>query len=92
MLFIVKGGGGIFVPNIQLMIDSDTRTNIRKIREIKGYSQEYMANELEMSTKSYSRIECGETSLSVTRLKQIAEIFGVSIAAILEFDFKKLFV
>jgi|TARA_B110001469_G_scaffold125910_1_gene142278 transcriptional regulator with XRE-family HTH domain len=74
------------------MIDSDTRTNIRKIREIKGYSQEFMANELEISIKSYSRIECGETSLSVTRLKQIAAVFGVSISTLMEFDVKKFFV
>jgi transcriptional regulator with XRE-family HTH domain len=51
-----------------------------------------MANELEISIKSYSRIECGETSLSVTRLKQIAAVFGVSISTLMEFDVKKFFV
>ncbi len=73
------------------MIDLDTRINIRKIREIKGFSQEYVATELSISTKSYSRIECGETSLSVTRLKQIAAVFDVSVALIIEFDVKRLF-
>ena len=51
-----------------------------------------MANELEISIKSYSRIECRETSLSVTRRKQIAAVFGVSISTLMEFDVKKFFV
>jgi len=53
------------------MIDPQTRHNIRKIREIKGYSQDYMAIELEVSSKSYSRIECGKTGLSISRLKKL---------------------
>ena len=73
------------------MIDPQTRHNIRKIREIKGYSQYYMAIELEVSSKSYSRIECGKTGLSISRLKNIAEILGLSAGEIIDFDSKNIF-
>jgi len=68
------------------MIDIQTRHNIRKIREVLGYRQDYMANELGISSKSYSRIECGKTGLTISRLKQIATIFGISAGEIMEFD------
>ena len=73
------------------MIDPQTRHNIRKIREIKGYSQDYMAIELEVSSKSYYRIECGKTGLSISRLKNIAEILGLSAGEIIDFDSKNIF-
>ena len=60
--------------------------NLRKIRELKGYSQEYMAQQLEISTKSYSRIEKGETKLSILRLDRIASILGLTVNEVIEFD------
>ncbi|MBV7440060.1 helix-turn-helix transcriptional regulator [Weeksellaceae bacterium TAE3-ERU29] len=54
--------------------------NIRKIREKKGYSQEYMAQELEISQATYARIENQATRLTVERLYQIAEILNTDIA------------
>ncbi|MCB0482781.1 MAG: helix-turn-helix transcriptional regulator [Flavobacteriales bacterium] len=65
--------------------------NLRKIRELRGYGQEFMANQLEISTKTYSRIESGETKLPVMRLDKISEILGVSISEILEFDSNNAF-
>jgi len=35
--------------------------NIRKIRELKGFTQEHLANELDISIRAYSKIETGET-------------------------------
>ena len=37
--------------------------NLRKIRRDKNYSQEYLANLLNISQKAYSDIEQGKTSL-----------------------------
>lgn len=53
--------------------------NIRKIREQKGFSQEYMANVLNISQASYARMESEETKITVERLQKIAEILETSI-------------
>lgn len=53
--------------------------NIRKIREQKGFSQEYMANVLNISQASYARMENEETKITVERLQKIAEILQTSI-------------
>lgn len=53
--------------------------NIRKIREQKGFSQEYMANTLNISQASYARMENEETKITVERLQKIAEILETSI-------------
>ena len=34
--------------------------NIRKIRELKGLSQEYMASQLSLSQRAYSKLESGK--------------------------------
>ena len=39
--------------------------NIRKFRELKGYSQEYMANEMELTQASYAKLESNSTKISV---------------------------
>jgi transcriptional regulator with XRE-family HTH domain len=49
-------------------------SKIRKIREIKGFSQEYVASRLEVTQNTYSKIERGETSLSVEKPATICEI------------------
>ncbi|MDO4782536.1 MAG: helix-turn-helix transcriptional regulator [Capnocytophaga felis] len=53
--------------------------NIRKIREQKGFSQEYIANELNISQASYARLENEDTKITVERLYQIAKILDTEI-------------
>lgn len=48
--------------------------NIRIIREMKGYSQEYMAAMLDMSQSGYSKIEMGVSQLSIAKLEKISDI------------------
>lgn len=52
---------------------------IRFLRETKNWSQEEMANKLGMSTNGYSKIERGETRLSMPKLEQIVEVFDTDI-------------
>ena len=47
-------------------------TNIRRVRESKAYSQEYMAAKMGMSQNGYSKIELNYTRLTVERLLAIA--------------------
>ena len=58
--------------------------NIRKIRELKGYSQEYMAMELGISQPSYARIENGMTVPKIDRLQRIANILNVELSVLFD--------
>lgn len=49
---------------------------IKKIREIKGFSQEYVATKLNITQNSYSKIERGETNLNFSKLNEICEIIN----------------
>ncbi len=48
--------------------------NIRKVREYRNYTQEYLAAKLCISQNAYSKIELGYTKITVDRLLHIAEI------------------
>lgn len=63
---------------------------IRKIREMRGYTQEYVASQLEICTKWYGKIENGRAPLSYSRLQQVAEILEVDVVEILNFSEKNL--
>lgn len=60
--------------------------NIRKQREKKGFSQEYMANSLDISQASYARLENEDTKITIDRLYKIAEVLEVNITDFLEID------
>lgn len=63
---------------------------IRVLRELKGFKQDFVANELNMTTNGYGKIERNETDVLFSRLEQIAKIFSVSVADILSIDEKKI--
>ena len=52
---------------------------IRFLRESKNWSQEDMAVKLGMSTNGYSKIERGESQVSLQRLEVIATTFDIDI-------------
>ncbi len=66
----------------------DIGTKIRKLREIKGLSQENMADELKMSQTGYGKIERNEVGISFDKLSKIAEIFETNVENIIGFDDK----
>ncbi|CAG5069605.1 hypothetical protein DYBT9623_02341 [Dyadobacter sp. CECT 9623] len=51
--------------------------NIRKIREYRDYTQEYLAMKLGISQNAYSKIELAYTRITLERLIQIAQILEV---------------
>ena len=57
---------------------------IKRIREQKGYTQDYMAVELGISQASYARIESEESKLTVDRLLEISAILETDIATFLD--------
>ncbi len=64
---------------------------IKKIRELKNYTQEFMANELSMSISNYSKIERDEISITLDRLEEIAIVLKMKFQDILAFDEKNVF-
>ncbi len=66
-------------------------SKIKTIREMKNFTQEYVAERLEMSQSNYSRIERNEINIPVKTLQSLAEIFELSLTDLIEFDAKYFF-
>jgi transcriptional regulator with XRE-family HTH domain len=64
---------------------------IRKIREIKGFSQEYLATLMDISPQAYGKIEREETKLDFGRLETIAKLMKVDPLDIVNFDENHVF-
>lgn len=64
---------------------------IKKVREIKGYTREYMAAQLEMSVSNYGKLERDEIPITLEKLQLISESLGVNYVDILSFDEKQVF-
>jgi len=57
--------------------------NIRRLRQKKGWTLVQIANKVQVSVPAFSKIETGPTDINMSRLKQLADIFEVSILDIL---------
>jgi transcriptional regulator with XRE-family HTH domain len=67
------------------MLNTNTITwTLRACREARGFSQEYMADMLDIGQSAYANIESGKTTLSIERLIQITTILELNIHEILE--------
>ena len=61
---------------------------IRKIREVrkqKGYSNDAMAVDLDMSTSAYNKLERLETALTLERFIKIREILNIPYSELFEY-------
>jgi len=67
------------------------KNKIKNIRELKNYTQEYMAERLGVTQAGYSKIEKGKTSLSYEKLVEIGRILDVSVEDIISFDYDRYF-
>ncbi len=68
-----------------------TFEKVKFMRQLKGYSQEDIAEKLGMSVKGYSDIERGKTNLQMNRLEEIAQILEIDIFELLSFGEKNVF-
>lgn len=57
---------------------------IRKKREYRNYTQEYLAFKLNISQNAYSKIELGYTKITLERLFQIAEVLEFNVAELID--------
>jgi len=63
---------------------------IKKMRELRNYTQDYMAIQLNMSQSGYSKIEQDETDVPFSRLIQISKILEIALSDLINFDEGKL--
>lgn len=69
----------------------EVHDKIRVMREINQWSQEDMAEKLDMSPAGYAKIEHGKTNLTLDKLKQIAQIFHIDIVELISSQDKSFF-
>jgi transcriptional regulator with XRE-family HTH domain len=64
---------------------------IRKVRELKGFTQDFVARKLNISQRAYSKIERGETKVDNKRIADISGILEVDQVILLAFDESHVF-
>jgi len=63
---------------------------VRKLREIYGYSQEFVAFQLGISQAAYSKKESGRTGLSISCLNKLAAVYCLSMVDIISLNTQEL--
>lgn len=66
----------------------DILKRVVSLRKNRGISHEAMATNLDLSQAAYSKIEKGETKLSIERLYKIAEILDSTVEELMGFQNK----
>jgi transcriptional regulator with XRE-family HTH domain len=64
---------------------------IKRFREVRNYTQEYVAQQLDMTPQGYGKIERNEVDVTVQKLETIATILGTTLQDIFSFDEKIIF-
>lgn len=64
---------------------------IKKLRELRNYSQDYMASQLGLSQSAYSNIETNDAGLNTDRLEKIANLLEITVSDIENFDDRMIF-
>ncbi|OAQ40743.1 transcriptional regulator [Pedobacter psychrophilus] len=59
---------------------------IRLLRHQKGWSQEDVAKQLDISIPAFSKIETGITDINISRLEQISALFNLSVVQLLTYN------
>lgn len=62
------------------------RTYLKQEREMLGFTQQYVAEKVGISTQYYSLIERGERKqeMSISMLCKLSEVFDVSVSELIE--------
>lgn len=59
---------------------------IRLLRHQKGWSQEDVAKQLDISIPAFSKIETGITDINLSRLEQISRLYEMTVVQLLTFN------
>jgi transcriptional regulator with XRE-family HTH domain len=63
---------------------------IKAIRLSKNYTQDYVASQMGISQRQYSKIESCEVKIDFDRLKKLSEIFDINLSEMLSDDNKQV--
>jgi transcriptional regulator with XRE-family HTH domain len=64
---------------------------IRQIREMKGFTQEYLAQQLGISQRAYSKMEREEIKIDWNKITDIAKVFEMEPVDLVSFDDNLIF-
>jgi transcriptional regulator with XRE-family HTH domain len=73
------------------MLTEKVGESVKNYRELRKITREDMADQLGMTVSGYGKIERGETDVPLSRLEMIADVLGVSVSQILQFDAQQIF-
>ncbi len=62
----------------------DVISRIQDVRKQKGYSLEYMAEELQISHSAYYKLENNQSRLTVDRLIEISKILNIALSTLFD--------
>lgn len=61
---------------------------IRYYRNLRNWTQNDLADKLDMSLPAYSKMERDVTDVTYSRLQQVAKVFGITVAELVDFSDK----
>jgi transcriptional regulator with XRE-family HTH domain len=64
--------------------------NIRKVREFRNYTQDYLAAKLNISQNAYSKLELGYSNITLNRLVVIAEVLEFELGDLISMSVDEL--
>lgn len=67
-------------------IDVKLAENLRKLRVLRGLSQEVIADELGTAVSTYTRMEGGKIGINFLTMEKLAGFYGMSIDEIRDFE------
>lgn len=67
----------------------DLGENLRKLRVLKGFSQEFVADEIGVSLSSYQRYENSKVGIDVQVLANLGKLYGMSLDEIYNYGEQK---
>lgn len=73
------------------MIVGTISKNIKRFRENRDYTQEYIASKMGISQSAYRKFESGETEISLSKLEKIAEVLDIPLTEFLVSDDKFIY-
>ena len=62
------------------------KDNLVALRKIKGYSQDELADKIGITRQTLSKYETGESLPDIEKCKLMADIFGVTVDALISYD------
>ena len=69
-------------------VDTALGSNLAYFRKLAGFTQQYVADALNLNRTTYTKYETGASEPSIEILKKIADIFDIDVASLLEDESK----